>query len=206
MGRTKISHDRREAFSRHHPLHVTLRAAKGVPNLRRRRVRKVVQAAIRTCHKETFRVIQYAILGNHVHFIVEAGEARTLATGMQGLAVRLARRINPVFGRRGKLFAERYHARVLKTPRQVRNAIRYVLLNERKHCAERGEKVPRYWVDPFSSGYWFDGWQKRPRFDEPWQKELVAEGSPAAAATVWLLTNENGWRRHGLIALDEAPG
>ena len=87
---------------------------------------------------------------------------------------------------------------------QVRNAIRYVLLNERKHCAERGEKVGKYWVDPYSSGYWFDGWAKRPRLDEPWQKEIAARSSPAAAPTTWLLTT--GWRRHGLIALDEIAG
>ena len=117
--------------------------------------------------------------------------------------MRLARRINPVLSRCGTLFNERYHARVLKSPRQVRNALRYVLLNERKHSAERGEKVGRYWVDPYSSGFWFDGWKKRPRFDEPWQKELFARGSPTAAPTVWLLTDPNGWRRHGLIALDE---
>ncbi len=104
------------------------------------------------------------------------------------------------------LFAERYHARVLTSPRQVRNAIRYVLLNERKHCAERGEKLSPYWVDPYSSGYWFDGWRKRPRLDEPWQKELLAEGSPGAAPMVRLLTSPKGWRRHGHIALDEDPG
>jgi hypothetical protein len=68
-------------------------------------------------------------------------------------------------------------------------------------CAERGEKVPKYWVDPYSSGYFFDGWRK-PR--EPWQKEILRAGSPTAPATVWLLTT--GWRRHGLIALDECPG
>src|SRR5438067_2976795 len=31
----RVSHDRRPSLSRHHPVHVTLRAADGVPNLRR---------------------------------------------------------------------------------------------------------------------------------------------------------------------------
>ena len=44
-----------------------------------------------------------------------------------------------VFERRGSVFADRYHDRVLKTPREVRNALRYVLGNGRKHAAEGRE-------------------------------------------------------------------
>ena len=65
------------------------------------------------------------------HFVVEAAGAVALARGMQGLTIRLARRLNVLLGRRGKLFAQRYHARPLRTPTEVRNAIRYVLLNGR---------------------------------------------------------------------------
>jgi REP element-mobilizing transposase RayT len=200
--RTGVAHEKREEFKRDKPQHVTLRVAKGVPNLRKNRVRRIVSAAIRAGgHSATFRVVHYAILGNHLHLITEAQDTRGLARGMQGLCVRLARRINLVLSRRGALFGDRYHARVLKTPREVRNAIRYVLLNERKHCAERGEKVGKYWVDPFSSGYFFDGWKQQRRFDEPWQKEILTAGPATAPPTVWLLTT--GWRRHGLIAFDE---
>jgi hypothetical protein len=36
-------------------------------------------------------------------------------------------------GRSGKVFHERYHARHLRSPRQVRNVLVYVLNNWRKH-------------------------------------------------------------------------
>jgi hypothetical protein len=100
-----------------------------------------------------------------------------------------------------KLFANRYHARYLKTPREVRNALRYVLLNRKHHAAEK--KYARQWIDPCSSAAWFDGWAQPVRGDEPWKRELLAMERPTTKATVWLLTT--GWKRHGLLRFDEAP-
>jgi hypothetical protein len=50
-----------------------------------------------------------------------------------------------------------------RTPREVRNALRYVLSNYRQHEAERGARLARDWIDPFSSAFWFDGWKDRVR-------------------------------------------
>ena len=124
-----------------------------------------------------------------------------LARGMQGLEVRLARRLNRFFGRRGTFFAERYHSRILKTPREVRNALRYVLLNYRQHEARRGEALTGDWIDPFSSAYWFDGWRDPIQLREPRQRDLLAVPCPTAPASVWLMTT--GWRRWGPLAFDD---
>ena len=54
-----------------------------------------------------------------------------------------ARNINRELGERtgdkqsDRVFADRYHARVLKTPRQVRNTIAYVLNNWRHHGEDK---------------------------------------------------------------------
>ena len=61
-----------------------------------------------------------------------------LTRGVQGLSIRLAFAVNKARGRHGRVLAERYHARPLKTPLEVRRALLYVLNNERKHVAERG--------------------------------------------------------------------
>jgi hypothetical protein len=50
-------------------------------------------------------------------------------------------------------------------------------------------------VDPYSSGPWFDGWK---------QGIVLASQGPAARAKTWLL--REGWRRHGLIGIEECPG
>jgi REP element-mobilizing transposase RayT len=187
------------------PHHVTMRVRADVKSLRRGRVARIVRNAIRAGgHKPDFRVIEFNVLSNQVHLIIEASHAMRLARGMQGLAVRFARRINRAFARRGKFFADRYHARALRTPRETRNAIRHVLNNERHHAAARGERIYASWVDAFSSAPWFTGWARPIRNNEPWMRELRAQPPPTAQPTVWLLTH--GWRRHGLLRFDELGG
>ncbi len=74
------------------------------------------------------------------------------ARGMTAVASRLARAANRVFGRSGRVLAGRYHLRALETPREVRNAIAYVLLNVRKHFRERRGQAPPLRIEPLSSG------------------------------------------------------
>jgi REP element-mobilizing transposase RayT len=163
-GRKTVSHDARERFAARHPLHITLRIRPGVQSLRRGKVCATVRAALTAGgHKPTFRVVEFNVLSNHLHLLVEADGLVSLARGMQGLQVRLARRINRLLGRTGSLFASRYHARALRTPREVRNALRYVLLNARHHAAERGRQLARDWIDPYSSAPWFAGCHSGPR-------------------------------------------
>jgi len=111
----------------------------------------------RACERGTFRVVHYSLQSNHVHLVVEAAHRAALARGMVAVGSRLARAVNRVFGRRGPVLADRYHLRVLKTPREVRNALRYVLLNARRHASRLSGKVL---LDPASSARWFDGWSR----------------------------------------------
>jgi REP element-mobilizing transposase RayT len=204
-GRKKVAHVEREEFKASNPLHVTWRIADGVRSLRREVVLEIVRTTLaQHANRDDFRVVEFNVLGNHMHFVVEAAGRKALSRGMQGLAVRLARAINSLLGRTGKLFKERYHARVLTQPLQVRNVLRYVLLNARHHAAERGERLSRYWVDPFSSAPWFDGWKEPIRSDADWLTRLRKKPRPTERPRTWLLTT--GWRKRGLLAFDEVPG
>ena len=107
-----------------------------------------------------FRLVHYSILGGHVHLIVEAEDARSLGRGMKGLGVRIARALNKLAGTHGKVLAERYHMVILRYPRQVRNALCYVLNNASSHSARRGFSIVGYRMDPASSGVFFDGWKE----------------------------------------------
>ncbi|HTE56484.1 MAG TPA: transposase [Kofleriaceae bacterium] len=202
-----MAHGRRERFAARNPQHVTLRVVGGVGSLRRHRSMRVVRLAILAGgHRSDFRVIEFSVQSNHLHLIVEAGGADGLTRGMIGLEVRLARRLNRAFGRSGRFFAERYHARSLRTPTEVRNAIRYVLQNHQHHARLAGASAPAGRVaalDPWSSAVWFDGWAVRLDPREGWQKELLALGRPTATATVWLLTT--GWKRLGLLDRNDLP-
>jgi REP element-mobilizing transposase RayT len=81
-----------------------------------------------------FSLVHFSVQRDHLHLIAEASDGRALSRGVQGLAIRIARAVNRQLARKGRLFADRYHARALKTPREVRFALRYVLLNVRKHA------------------------------------------------------------------------
>lgn len=202
-GRTVISHDARDPVARSIPQHVTLRLVEGVSSLRTRSRVATIRAAIARSHRADFRIIHFNVEPNHLHLIVEADSNEVRARWIKGLAVRIARRINALLGRSGKLFEERYHARGLSTPREVRNALRYVLNNARHHDPGLAH-ADANWIDPFSSAAWFDGWRDPILPDTWWKAELLAMPPPVATPTVWLLTT--GWRRHGLLAFDEVPG
>ena len=125
--------------------------------------------------------------------------------GMQGLAIRIARGVNRVAGRSGKLWADRFHARALRSPREVRAALCYVLQNTRRHATTERTMVDPTWIDPRSSGPWFDGWREAPGGLA--RADTGEPGSPGKRPTspprTWLLST--GWRRCGLIRVDEVP-
>ena len=109
--------------------------------------------------KERFgcRVLEFTLLGNHVHFIVEAPDEKALGRAMKGLLVRLAKALNKLWKRKGSVFERRFHSAIVSTLRQVHRGLRYVLHNARKH----GIKIPFGRPDPFSSASWFKHWRER---------------------------------------------
>jgi REP element-mobilizing transposase RayT len=175
-----VSHLRRPHLSPGHPVHTTLRVAKGCWNLRSRRALLALQGAFEGGRDRFgFRLIHYSIQGNHLHLIVEAEGKESLARGMKGLEVRMARALNRMMRRRGSVFADRYHAHVLRTPREVAHAIRYVLGNYAHHAEARGERVSFPFADRFSSATFLAA--------------EVPDEAPVATPATWLL--RVGWLR-----------
>jgi len=191
-------HRRRAPLASRHPCHVTLKVEKDVPSLRSARLVGELERSWRAaCERQRFRLVHYSIQGDHVHLIVEAASARDLACGLKAIAARFARGVNRVFRRAGRVLADRCHVRVLRTPREVRNAIAYVLLNARRHLAKLGRTLPATTrIDPASSGRWFSAWRTGAC--------RVSDPPAVAAPRTWLLNV--GWRRRGLIDSSEVPG
>jgi REP element-mobilizing transposase RayT len=185
-------HDARPRLSKRTPAHVTLRLAPGLPNLRTRTHHSEVLRAIVASSTSHFRVVHYAVLSNHLHLICEAVDERDLSRGIQGLCVRLARRLNRQWRREGTVFDGRYHVHVLETPREVRHALTYVLENARKHGVTFIGTL-----DPFSSARWFADWKVRPPEDP-------CRPNPLPRPRSWILGQ--GWKRSGsrLPELDSA--
>jgi putative transposase len=170
--RPSMPHVTRPKIDPRYPVQVTIRATPGLPSLRSPRVFGALRAAIARASVDRFRVIHFSIQQDHGHFIVEGDAARRARGGVHGLAIRLALAVNRVLGRKGRVVGDRYHARPLTTPRQMRASMVYVLLNFRKHL-----RAPPC-IDPRSSGPHFSGWDRPP---------VVTEVPPATVSpSTWM--------------------
>ncbi len=210
--RSSERHQKRPEHNSRHPVHVTVRVVDGVSSLRRRDMyAQLREATIVTAKREDFRIVHMSIQSNHLHLIVEAEHKAALSKGMQGFSISVARRLNAAIAertgirRRGRVVADRFHARSLTSPRAVRHALAYVLNNYRRH-GEDGAGVARAWkADPFSSGPVFFGWKELE--DSPFRWPLRPTYQPLIVfrPQTWLLAK--GWQEHHpLISVWEVPG
>jgi putative transposase len=107
---------------------------KEVWNLRTRRCFSVLKKAFGDgANRFGFRLVHYSVQGNHLHLLVEANDEQALSHGMNRLGVRVAKGLNRVMGRHGRVLADRYHAHILKSPTETRRAREYLLQNARRH-------------------------------------------------------------------------
>jgi len=196
--RPPIPHETRPPHKDGNPVHVTFRARAGLPSFRSERVHRMLTSVLSRQQKETkrprkysedFQVLHFSIQTNHLHVMVEARNG-TLRSGVSGLAIAFAKQLNKLLRRAtGKVWAQRYHARELATPREVRNALAYIFHNWKKHGAITFGAI----VDKHSSALRFEGWAEEviglyfaPKPDQPpWR--------PVEPRT-WLL--RVGWSRH----------
>jgi hypothetical protein len=180
-----------------HPVHLTLRAVPDVLGLREPQVYPELLAAFAAAQRDSFRLVHYSVQDDHLHLMVEATDAAALSSGIRGLAIRAARTVNRVLGRRGPVWDGRYHRHDLATPREVRKALVYVFGNGRKHLRLQ-------LLDPCSSAPWFDGWATPPSERDPAVRDARGTIPPTRAARTWLL--RKGWLRGGgRIRLGERP-
>ena len=184
------SHLKRAQLASRFPVHVTVKMGEGLPGMRGPKTRGVLRGCFAKGRERFgFRLVHYSVQHNHLHLLVEGRDRQAISRGMQGLLIRIAKALNKVWGRKGKVFPDRYHDRILRTPREVKNAVRYVLKNAQHHGMVFKDRP-----DPHTSGAWFDGWRGNSGPFEP-------SPSPVAKAHTWLM--KVGWRRHGLLALNE---
>ena len=209
IGRTGVAHGRRERVKKDEPQHVTLRLEADARDVRRWRYWGAIVGAIAKSARKVFQVGAWSIQDGHLHLVTEASSWKDLSTGVRGLEIRLARAINKIMRRKGRVFADRYHARALTTPTEVRNALVYVLQNARKHLRARGIAPRRDWLDKFSSAPWFNGWKDEMKPAQARALDEIARRAPVGLAELernprtWLL--RIGWRRRGLIAGNDVP-
>jgi REP element-mobilizing transposase RayT len=218
--RAGSAHKRRPSIKKYEAGHVVLRVTPVVGSLRKRFMyRALREASIAVALRElaydevggAFRIIHISIQRTHVHLLVEADNKVALARGMQGFQISAAKHINREYSaklrlseqRRGNVFVDRYHLEVIKTPRQARRALSYVLNNWRKHREDR-DGLPSEWnVDPYSSAVHFLGWREREDAVLLWRWHDTYDPLIVYQPKSWLL--REGWLKHGRISFHEVP-
>jgi REP element-mobilizing transposase RayT len=203
-------HKKRPRHDRSVPVHVTSRVVPAVGALRRQHMFRALRAAtITVASRDDFRIVHFSIQRDHVHLLVEAENKTALAKGMQAFQISAARHINAAITRRtgvrrsGRVFSDRYHARALTTPREVRNALAYVLNNWRHHDEHRAPAARGWTIDPYSSGFQFGGWKELQHAAFLFRPDDGYDGLIVWLPRTWLL--REGWQRHGRFRLDEVP-
>ena len=167
--------------------------------MRQARCMKVIRSVLVAAKATSpMRIVHFCVQRDHLHLIIEADEREAFLSGIRGLTIQLSKRLNAALLLSGRLWADRYQAEELNSFSQLRQALVFVLNNRLWHSSRRGGQTkPAKTIDPCSSGLTFDGWR----------------GIKAKALTLEPAVEEprgfalrRGWRRHGLIAIDELPG
>jgi REP element-mobilizing transposase RayT len=200
-----LRHRTRPVHDANHPVHVTIRRVRLAPSFRTERLRTVILGELSHARGKGVRVIEYSIQDDHLHLMVEGRDAADLSAQMRKLFSRIAMSINAAVGRRGSLFRDRHHRHELSSPREVRNARVYILLNGRKHARGADARTQQEaWATPdaFSSAPWFGGWAEHAR--PPPDTIAAAQPASISRARTWLA--RVGWKRGGgPIRFDESP-
>ena len=200
-----VMHRTRPEHARKYPAHVTVPVIPSVArSLRQERVFKTLKAIFLAPKIAGFQVVHHSVQDDHIHLVVEAVDRAAFSSGMRSLTIRLALRLNRIFGRKaGQVVRDRYHRRDLFNGRQVRRVLVYVLLNGSKH-----RRVPLGQLDPFSSASTFDGWREQEDAASPLILQQARGPTPSARKPspirAWTRLLTTGWRDHGLISPYEA--
>ncbi len=149
-----------------------------------------IKKAIVNSQKYDLKILHFSVQSNHIHLIIEVESSEILTSAMKSFCRTLSGKIRANSKHKvSKIFKHRHHTHTLKTPREVKLALKYVLMNGAKHL----EKLP--FIDLFSSSSLFQQWAQL--FDQKiadklqLQSEKIKEKYHQYAATLEELTYQS---------------
>lgn len=126
-----IRHTSREEIFKPSPLHLTVKLKRA--DIQNKVVLRILKHAIYRSRLQGLRVIHFSLEHNHVHLYAECESNFVLGKAMKAFGVTFVRRVNKLKKIKGQLYKYRYHLRVLKSARDAKNVINYILKNGIKH-------------------------------------------------------------------------
>lgn len=206
-----VPHKPRDAHDRHHPVHVSMRRVERAPSFRSERIFRTILGQLARLKRRGVRVVHYSVQHDHLHLIVEGESRLDISSQMRKLFSSIALAVNDVAKRRGSLFRDRHHRVELDNPTKTRNALVYVVFNDRKHHAQNGGAISDDFFRDFddrSSVAWLgpEAWDERAGPSPAWVARIRARdgdvdghGPALSAPRTWFA--QAGWRIRGGGAL-----
>jgi putative transposase len=107
--------------------HVTVRANRKEMILDARSMKEMLLAVVRTAKgKYEFRLENFCIMGNHVHFIITPGRGVSLSAVMQWILGVFAMRFNRKLGTTGHVWGGRFFSRIIASFQDLVQVHRYI--------------------------------------------------------------------------------
>ena len=225
---TRVQHRPRADHKARHPVHVTLRGAKGIPSFRSQSLQTLFTRAVarqaRRDYGGCFRVCQFSIQHTHLHLIVEAEPVT-----QEMLAEAKERDGRELLSKRAKKGLETLDRDMLRRgiagfmislAKQLNNllgragavwgdrhhrralesprAVRNALVYVLQNHRRHGLGLEIKTLDPYSSAPWFRGWKDSSEALD------ATSGRWVPPARTWLL--REGWQKtDGLLSIHDYP-
>jgi REP element-mobilizing transposase RayT len=140
-----IRHTRRFRLKKPSSLHLTIKVKENKADIQNKRILKTLHYAIRRARLKGLKIVHYTLEYNHVHLLVESVDNKILHKGMQAFGITIAKAINKIKRTKGAVYKNRYHLRVIDSPRQLKNVLHYIFSNGVKHKRTKSQ------IDLFNS-------------------------------------------------------
>lgn len=127
-------------------MHITKRVRVDVPSLRRQEVLDYFGELVEEARPRGVRTFAWVIQEDHIHWYACPESREALADATRYVFGRFAKFVNRLFGRKGKVFEERYFSVVCRSVKQAFVALNYVL----KNVIARGYRVPPDRIDRYT--------------------------------------------------------
>ena len=128
-----IRHTKRFKLKKSSSLHLTIKVRDNKADIQNKRILKALHYAIKRARLKELKVIHYTLEYNHVHLLVESADNSVLHRGMQAFGITIAKAINKIKRTKGNVYKNRYHLRIINSPKQLKNVLHYIFCNGIKH-------------------------------------------------------------------------
>lgn len=128
-----IRHIEREQLKKTSNLHITVKLEKSKAGLKNKQTLALLHKAIKKARLSGLRILHYTLEFDHIHMLIEADNNHQLSRGMQSFGITFSKGINKLKKLQGNVYKNRYHLRLIKTYKEIKNVMNYILSNGVKH-------------------------------------------------------------------------